>query len=56
MTVSGAFALYYAIIQFLLNRRGWALILSSGLGLAFVVCTVILVIKYRFPRGGGANR
>jgi uncharacterized protein with PQ loop repeat len=46
-TISSAFALFYAIIQLLLNGRGWALVLSTFLGLAFVVCTLFLVIRFR---------
>lgn len=46
-TVSGAFALFYAVTQLLLNGRGWALVLSSSLGLAFVLCTLFLVIRFR---------
>ena len=46
-TISSAFALFYAVIQLLLNGRGWALVLSTSLGLAFVLCTLFLVIRFR---------
>lgn len=46
-TVSSAFALFYAVTQFILNGRGWALIISASLGLAFVVCTLFLVVWFR---------
>ncbi|NLE68102.1 MAG: PQ-loop repeat-containing protein [Lentisphaerae bacterium] len=46
-TVSGSFALFYAVTQLLLNGRGWALVLSSSLGLAFVLCTLFLVVRFR---------
>lgn len=46
-TLSSSFALFYAIVQLLLNHRGWALIVSSGVGLLFVISTLILVMKYR---------
>jgi uncharacterized protein with PQ loop repeat len=46
-TVSGAFAMFYAVTQLLLNGSGWALVVSSSLGLAFVLCTLFLVIRFR---------
>lgn len=54
-TVSSSFALFYAIIQLLLNHRGWALIVSTGLGLVFVISTLILVVKYRPPVASSAG-
>ncbi len=46
-TLSTAFALFYAVVQLLLNNRGWALVISSALGLSFVLGTLILVVRYR---------
>ena len=46
-TVSSSFALFYALTQLVLNGRGWALVLSAGLSLAFVIFTLLLVIKFR---------
>lgn len=46
-TVTSSFALFYAAVQLLLNGRGWALVLATTLGLAFVLITLGLVIKYR---------
>ena len=45
--VSGSFALFYAVVQLLLNGRGWSLVLSTSLGLIFVLHTLFLVIKFR---------
>lgn len=47
---SSAFALFYATVQLLLNGRGWALVISSFLGLIFVVSTLLLVVKFRAGR------
>ena len=46
-TVSSAFSLFYAVTQLSLNGRGWALVLSSLLGLCFVVATLFLVLRFR---------
>lgn len=48
-TISSAFALFYAVVQLILNERGWALVLTTLLGLLFVAFTLILVIRFR-PR------
>ncbi len=47
--VSSSFALFYAIVQLLLNGRGWPLIVSTLAAVCFVLSTVFLVIKFR-PR------
>jgi uncharacterized protein with PQ loop repeat len=53
-TVSSGFALFYAVTQLILNGRGWALVFSTSLGLAFVVCTLFLVVRFRHgPIHGG---
>lgn len=46
---TGAFTLFYAIVQLLLNDRGWPLVISSVTGLVFVLLTLLLILKYR-PR------
>ncbi|MGA1205018.1 MAG: PQ-loop domain-containing transporter [Opitutales bacterium] len=46
-TVSSLLALFYAIVQLQVTGRGWALVLSTGLGLAFVVVTLLLVVRFR---------
>ena len=50
--VSGSFALFYAIVQFQLNQRGWPLIISSSLSLTFIACTIGLIARFRGPRRG----
>jgi uncharacterized protein with PQ loop repeat len=53
--VSSVFALFYAVVQLLLNGNGWALVISALLALIFVVFTLFLTVKYRpgrqTPRG-----
>lgn len=46
-SVSSAFAVFYAITQLLTTGRGWALVLSSALGLVFVLLTLFLVVRFR---------
>ena len=48
-TASTLFALFYAMIQLLLNGRGWPLVVSSAIGLGAVLSTVFLIRRYR-PR------
>lgn len=50
-TFSSFFSLFYAIVQLLLNGRGWPLVFSTGVGLASVILTVTLVLRYR-PKSG----
>ena len=47
--VSSSFAVFYAVVQLMLNGRGWALVASSSLGFTFVVATLALSVHYR-PR------
>lgn len=54
-TVSNGVAVFYAVTQLLLNGRGWALVLSSSLGLAFVLCTLFLVVRFRHGRFTAAS-
>jgi uncharacterized protein with PQ loop repeat len=44
------FALFYAIVQFQINGRGWPLIISSGGSFLFVAITLLMVLYYRRPR------
>ncbi|MEY3775602.1 MAG: hypothetical protein RLZZ129_2382 [Verrucomicrobiota bacterium] len=46
-TLAAVFAMYYAVVQLLLNGRGWALVISSGAGLLFVTVTLALVLRFR---------
>lgn len=46
-TLSSLFSLFYAVIQLRLNGRGWPLVFSTGVGLASVILTVTLVLRYR---------
>ena len=53
--ISSVFALFYAVVQLLLNGNGWALVVSTVLALIFVAFTLFLAVKYRpgrpAPRG-----
>lgn len=51
-TLSSSFSLFYAIIQLRLNGAGWALVLSTALGLTFVLGTLFLTIKFRHGQSG----
>ncbi len=46
-TLSSFFGLFYAIVQLLLNGRGWPLVLSTAISLVSVLLTVSLVLRYR---------
>lgn len=46
---TGSFTLFYAVVQLLLNGRGWPLVISSTTGLIFVILTLLLILKFR-PR------
>jgi len=46
-TVSSLCALFYAIVQFLLNGRGWPLVFSTAVSLASVLLTVCLILRFR---------
>jgi uncharacterized protein with PQ loop repeat len=59
-TVSSSFAVFYALVQLVLNGRGWALVASSLVTLVFVLATVVLVVRFRpgaetRPDTGAAN-
>lgn len=45
--IAAFFTLFYAIVQFLLNGRGWPLIISSTASLFCIIFTIILIVKYR---------
>ena len=45
--LTSSIAVFYAIIQYLINEKGVALIFASLANLAFVVITVYMVIIYR---------
>jgi uncharacterized protein with PQ loop repeat len=49
--ISSLLALFYAVVQLLLNGRGWPLVISSVFGLAAVLLTVIMIFRYRTLRG-----
>lgn len=44
---SSSLAIYYAIVQFLLNGRGWPLIISSLISLGSILFTIFLILRYR---------
>ena len=46
-TLSTCFGLFYAIVQLLLNGRGWPLVFSAAISLVSVLLTVALVLRYR---------
>jgi uncharacterized protein with PQ loop repeat len=46
-TLSSLFGLFYALVQLLLNGRGWPLVFSTTISLASVLFTVSLVFRYR---------
>jgi len=46
-TASTCFAVFYAVVQYLVTGQGWALIFSSVTGLLFILVTVYLVMIYR---------
>ncbi len=48
--VSATFALFYAVVQLLVNGRGWPLVFSTAIGLGSVLFTVWLILRYR-PKG-----
>ncbi len=45
--VFSSLAIYYAIVQFLLNGRGWPLIISSLISLGSILFTIFLIVRYR---------
>ena len=46
-TVSSFLGLFYALVQLLLNGRGWPLVFSTAIALASVLFTVTLIFRYR---------
>ncbi len=44
---SASFALFYAIVQYLLNGRGWPLIISTIASLCCILFTVSLIVRFR---------
>jgi len=46
---SASCALFYAIVQFLINGRGWPLIISTLFSVGSIVLTISLILKFR-PR------
>jgi len=45
--IAASFALFYAIVQFLLNGRGWPLIISAFASLCCIIFTIFLVVRFR---------
>ena len=45
--VAASFTIFYAIVQFLLNGRGWPLIISTIASLCCILFTIFLVVKFR---------
>ncbi|MDQ1330108.1 MAG: MtN3 and saliva related transrane protein [Thermodesulfobacteriota bacterium] len=50
--VAATFTLFYAIVQFLLNGRGWPLIISAAASMCCILFTIILVVRFRPPEAG----
>lgn len=50
---SSSIAVYYAVVQYLANGQGIALVFSSSVLLVFVIVTACLVVNYRKPNGAG---
>lgn len=48
--VSSVAALFYAIVQLLLNGRGWPLVVACVITLVSVLFTVSLIVRYRRGR------
>jgi uncharacterized protein with PQ loop repeat len=46
-TISALCALFYAVVQLLLNGRGWPLVISTFMGLLSILFTVSLILRYR---------
>ena len=44
---SSAFALFYAIVQYLINDRGWPLIFSTIASMGSIIVTISLIMKFR---------
>lgn len=53
-SVSSLFALFYAVVQLVLNGRGWPLVASTFISVTFVLVTVGLILRAR--RGDAAER
>jgi len=45
--IAASFALFYAIVQFLLNGRGWPLIISALASLCSIIFTIFLIARFR---------
>ncbi|RPH52241.1 MAG: PQ-loop repeat-containing protein [Desulfobacteraceae bacterium] len=45
--VAASFTLFYAIVQFMLNGRGWPLIISAAASMCCILFTIFLVVKFR---------
>ncbi len=45
--IAASFALFYAIVQFLMNGRGWPLIISAFASLCCIIFTIFLVVRFR---------
>jgi uncharacterized protein with PQ loop repeat len=46
-TVTASFSCFYAVVQYLVNGRGVALIFSTATSVAFILATVYLILIYR---------
>ena len=45
--VAASFTLFYAIVQLLLNGRGWPLIISAAASICCILFTIFLVVRFR---------
>ncbi len=53
---STSLAIYYAIVQFLMNGRGWPLIISSLIGFGSILFTIFLIVRYRSKKQATVRR
>ncbi|MBU0544663.1 MAG: PQ-loop repeat-containing protein [Proteobacteria bacterium] len=48
--ISSSFAFFYAVVQYLLNDRGWPLIISTLASLGSILFTISLIVKFRMRK------
>lgn len=51
--LSSFFAIFYAIVQFLLNDRGWPLVISTLASLSCIIITISLIIRFKPRKDAG---
>lgn len=48
--ISSSFAFFYALVQYMLNDRGWPLIFSTMASLGSILFTISLIVKFRMRK------